>query len=87
MLPVLLVWLVGHLGYEPDAWMAQTGLAWIVLPLTYGLTGPEDNINWVYGLAKSQHRIPPLRYLALIMLALPMLVYLPTHLLLQALFG
>ena len=87
-LPVLLVWLVWRLGYAPEAWLAQTALAWIVLPLTYGLTDPEDNINWVYGpLGKPQKRVPPLVYLALLMLALALLVYLPTHLLLRAVFG
>ena len=87
-LPVLLVWLVWRLGYDPEAWVAQTALAWIVLPLTYRLTDPEDNINWVYGpLGKPQQRVPPLVYLALQMLALALLVYLPTHLLLGAVFG
>ncbi len=87
-LPVLLVWLVWRLGYHPDAWVAQTALAWIVLPLTYALSNPEDNINWVYGpLGKPQTRVPPLVYLALLMLVLALLVYLPTHLLLRAVFG
>jgi len=87
-LPVLLVWLVWRLGYAPEAWVAQTALAWIVLPLTYGLTDPEDNINWVYGpLGEPQKRVPPLVYLALLMLALALLVYLPTHLLLRTVFG
>ncbi len=87
-LPVVLVWLVWRLGYDPDAWVAQTVLAGIVLPLTYALTDPEDNINWVYGpLDKPQTRVPPLVYLALLMLVLALLVYLPTHLLLGAVFG
>ena len=87
-LPVLLVWLVWRLGYDPDAWVAQTVLAWIVLPLTYALTDPEDNINWVYGpLDKPQTRVPPLVYLALLMFVFALLVYLPTHLLLRAVFG
>ena len=87
-LPVVLVWLVWRLGYDPDAWVAQTVLAGIVLPLTYVLTEPEENINKVYGpLDKPQTRVPPLVYLGLLMLALVLLVYLPTHLLLRALFS
>ena len=87
VLPPLLVGLVWRLGYDPDAWLAQTLLAWIVLPVTYALTDPEDNINWVYGpLGEPQQRVPPLVYLALLMLALALLVYFPTHLLLQAVF-
>ncbi len=87
-LPVLLVWLVWRLGYAPEAWVAQTALAWIVLPLTYALTDPEDNINWVYGpMGEPQKRVPPLVYLALLMFVFALLVYLPTHLLLHTLFG
>lgn len=87
VLPPVLVWLVWRLGYDADAWLAQTALAWIVLPLTYALTDPADNINWVFGpLGKPQDRLPPLIYLGLLMLALTLVVYLPTHLLLRAVF-
>ena len=87
-LPPLLVWLVWRLGYDADAWLAQTALAWVVLPLTYVLTEPEANINWVYGpLGKPQQRVPPLVYLALVMLFLALVVYLPTHLFLRVVFN
>jgi hypothetical protein len=88
VLPPLLLWLVYVLGYAPRALVAQTLLAWIVLPLTYRVTRREENVNWVHGLtAKPQTRIPPRVYLALLMVAFPLLIYLPTHLVLQALFG
>jgi hypothetical protein len=49
VLPPLLLWLVLKLGYAGrPAWLAQTGLAWLVVPLTWLLTDPEDNVNWVY---------------------------------------
>lgn len=87
-LPVLLVWLVSKLGYTSNAWIFQTMLAWVVLPLTYCVTKPEDNINWVYGpKGKPQKRMPPLLYLILVMLAFPILVYLPTHLILNSIFN
>lgn len=87
-LPVLLVWLVSKLGYASNAWIFQTMLAWVVLPLTYWVTKPEDNINWVYGpKGKPQKRMPPLLYLILVMLAFPILVYLPTHLILNSIFN
>ncbi len=87
-LPVLLVWLIGRLGYDADALIAQTLVAWVVLPLSYRLTDPRDNINWVRGLfGAPQQRIHPLAYLALLMLGFPLLIYLPTHLALSALFG
>ena len=87
-LPLLLLWLVFRLGYDSNALIAQTWLSWVVLPLTYWLTNPAENINWVHGLfGEKQIRLPPLLYLALLMLVFPLLVYFPTHLLLQALFG
>lgn len=87
-LPVLLVWTVWRLGYDGDALAAQTLLAWIVLPLTYAVTHPGTNINWVRGLfGAPQRRLHPLLYLALIMLGFPLAIYLPAHLALSVLFG
>lgn len=81
-LPVLLLWLVHTLGYAPRAWIATTLLAWVVLPVTYRLTDREENVNWVYG----PKRIPERVYLAGVMLAYPILIYLPTHLVLNAVY-
>lgn len=88
VLPLLLLWLIGRLGYDPRALVAQTVLAWVVLLLTYWLTDPKENVNWVFGWgAGPQQRIPPLIYLGLLMAGFPILIHLPTHLLLQRLFG
>lgn len=87
-LPVLLLWMIHVLGYAPAAWIAQTALAWVVLPLTYCFTDPELNVNWVFRPGEMPlKRMPPLVYLALLMIGFPVLVYLPTHLLLQMLFN
>lgn len=87
-LPVLLLWMVDVLGYSPQAWLAQTLVAWVVLPLSYFFTDPEDNVNWVFGPgAEPQTRMPPLIYLGFLMAGFPVLLYLPTHWLLQWLFG
>ncbi len=87
-LPVMLLWMIHVMGYAPAAWIAQTALTWVVLPLTYFFTNPEENVNWVFGPgAKPQKRIPPLIYLGLLLIGFPLLVYLPTHLLLQMLFN
>lgn len=87
VLPVLLLWMIHVFGYDPDAWMAMTALAWVVLPLSYFCTDPEENVNWVFGPgAKPQTWIPPLVYLVLLMIGFPVLIYLPTHWLLQRLF-
>ena len=88
VLPVLLVWMVYRLGYDRRAWAVQTLLALIVLPLTYWVTAPAENINWVYGPGnKPQERVLPLAYLALLMAFFPLVVYLATHFLLLRLFG
>ena len=87
-LPVTLLWMIGHLGYDERALPAQTALAWIVLPVTYAVVRPQDeNVNWVYGLGARQSRLPPLTYLALIMAAFPLVVYVPTHFALKAWFS
>jgi hypothetical protein len=86
VLPPLLVWLVHRLGYTSWGWVAQTALAWAVLPLSYWLSDPADNVNWVFGLSgRPQTTVPPPLYLLLTMVAFPLLVYLPTHLVLDAL--
>jgi hypothetical protein len=81
-LPVLLLWLIHTLGYAPNAWIATTLVAWVVLPVTYRLTGREQNVNWVYG----PKGVPEHVYLAGVMLAYPILIYLPTHLVLSAVY-
>jgi hypothetical protein len=88
VLPVVLVWLVHRLGYDRRAWAFQTAVALVVLPATYWLTDPKDNVNWVYGPGgKPQTWISPPVYLALVMVFFPLVIYLPTHFLLSALFG
>ena len=87
-LPIVLLWMVAVLGYETRALLAQTALAWIVLPLSYWLGNPKvENLNWVFGWkAEPQTSIPPLAYLGLVMIGYPLLIYLPTHLALLQVF-
>ena len=88
-LPLLLLWMVVRLGYHPDALLWQTALAWVVLPLSYLLGDPKvENLNWVYGWTSTQQtRMPPLAYLGLMMIAFPLVIFLPTHLVLVRLLG
>jgi hypothetical protein len=79
--PPLLLWMIYRIGYDERALLAQTLLAWVLLTVSYWVTDPDENINWVRGLrGESQKRMPGWLYLALQMLALPLIVYLPTHL-------
>ena len=87
VLPPLLLWMVGRLGYSAQAWIAQTALAWVVLPLAYALTEPALNVNWVRGWGASPKARPSgPRHVALLMLLFPLVIFLPTHLLLTLLF-
>jgi len=87
-LPVGLVWLVHRLGYDRRAWALQSLLALIVLPVTYGITDPAENVNWVHGLgSKPQRWLSPWLYLALLIVSFSLVLYLPAHLFLRWLSG
>ncbi len=83
----LLVWMIYHIGYDVRALRWQTGVAWIVLPVSYFFTDPVRNINWVHGFAGIPPAwMPPVVFVLLIMLAVPVLIFWPTHWLMQRLF-
>ena len=85
VLPFLLVWLVYRLGYDRRAWIIQTLFAWLVLLFCFFFTDPEKNINWVFGPSQTpQTLVPPGVYLTAQMIVLPLGIYWPTHLALQA---
>jgi hypothetical protein len=87
-LSALLLWLVWRLGYDRRAWLMQSAVTAVVLPVCYLLTDPADNINWVFGLGeKRQTWMPPRLYLVLLVVAYSLIVYLPTHLLLRWAFA
>ena len=86
-LPIILLWMMYRLGYDDRAFVAQTVLAWIVLPITYLLTRPSENVNRVYGWGeKPQTTMPGPLYLLVVMVLFPLLIYLPSHLLFKAIF-
>lgn len=87
ILPLLLVWLLYRFRYDTRALVAQTLLAWVVLPVSYFLTKSSENINWVYRPGGGPQKwMPAPLYLVLLMLAFPLVLYLPTHFLLKKLF-
>jgi hypothetical protein len=86
-LPPALIWMVYRYGYDPRALPAQTLVAWLVLPASLALAPPEKNVNWVRGFGHPP--ASPLRprwHFAAMLLAYPLLVYLPTHWLLATAF-
>ena len=97
-LPLFLLWIIWRLGYDRRAFWAWTVLAWALMLICYFLMpappAPSDNpnlpvnINYVYGLSDSQPQtwMPPLVYLGVLMVGLPIAVFLPTHLVLRTAF-
>jgi len=87
VLPPLLLWTVHRLGYDQRAFVCQAVVALVVLSLSYLLSNPDENVNWVYGLGQNPQRILPAPlFVILLMLLFPLVVYLPTHLLFVRIF-
>jgi hypothetical protein len=86
-LPFLLIWLVWRCGYDVRALWWQTALASAILALSFLVGTPWENINLVYGPLDAWGRpiVPPPMFLLLLMSALPLLVYWPTHAVLKRL--
>jgi len=94
-LPILIVYLVAKLGYDRRALAGWTFVAWILMLTSYFLLpAPGDrlefdsqphNVNYVYGPSgdEAQTWMPPSAWLAMLLIGLPILVYLPTHLILS----
>jgi hypothetical protein len=79
-LPVLLLWLVYRLGYDRRALFAQTLLCWVLLPVTFFVSNPQQNINWVFSVGTQPGRLGPAWVnLLLVMVLMPVVIYLPTH--------
>jgi len=86
-MPPAILSMLRHRGYDRRSLRHQTAVAWLVMPVTYALTDPDKNINRVFGPgAKPQHALPPLLYLGAVMAVVPLVVYLPTHLVLARVF-
>ncbi|MGX9574693.1 hypothetical protein [Mesorhizobium sp. f-mel] len=59
----------------------------MVLVASYWFTRPDENINWVHGFGPEPQKIlPPRMYLGLYMVLLPLVAYLPVHLVWKRLF-
>ena len=83
VVPPLLLWAIWRLGYDPRGWKFQTLTAWIVIPVNY-FWRPQFDVNWARGpFFREQHVVPGIVYLLFYLIAVPLLVYWPTHLFLQ----
>lgn len=93
-LPFLLLYVVHRLNYDRRALLAWTVVAWTLMLIAYFLLpappAPLEqpnlpvNVNYVYGMSddKPQEWMPPLAWLGLMIAGLPVLFFMPTHLLL-----
>jgi hypothetical protein len=98
-LPFLLVYAVWRLGYDGRAIAAWVGLAWCLMLICYWwmpaagavLPNPKQpvNINYVHGFSDQapQKWMPPWAWLVTMMVALPALMWWPTHWVLQRFFA
>jgi hypothetical protein len=82
------LWLVRRLGYPRRAWIAQSLLAWAVLPICYFFTDLDRALNGVFGPSGEhpQTWMAPGWYLVVMMVFYPVCVYLPSHFLFIRLF-
>ncbi|MCE9603788.1 MAG: hypothetical protein K8U03_02675 [Planctomycetia bacterium] len=97
-LPLFLLYVVGRLGYDRRALRWCTLGGWLILLVSYFLLpappAPVDNpnlpvnVNYVYGMSDkaSQTAMAPSAYLALLMCLLPIVAYVPAHLILKRWF-
>ncbi|HXG51703.1 MAG TPA: membrane-associated protein [candidate division Zixibacteria bacterium] len=84
-LPFVLLGAVYRWGYDARALIAQTLLFWLVMIVCYFFTSPSKNINWAFGPGNPPRKLMPAPlYLVFLLIGVPLLVYLPTHLLLEA---
>ena len=92
-LPFLLFYLVWRTGYDRRGLPAWTLLAWALLLLCFFYLPPPNpaagltpvNINYVWGPsdAAAQTWMPPYAWLAFLIVGMPILLFLPAHLILQ----
>lgn len=97
-LPLFVLWLLARLGYDRRAFWPWTVLAWgLALVCFFLMPAPprsaEDprrpvNINCVFGFSneKPQEWMAPGLYFAGVLAVLPLGIFLPTHLVLRAVF-
>ncbi len=87
-LPLVLLWMLSSYGYA--AGIGLTGavlLGAVLLPASRLLGSPQENINWSHGLGRVQPDWPAAAYLAVLFAGFVVLVFVPTHLLLQRVFA
>ena len=88
-LPLVALYGVYRVGYDRRGIALQTLITCVLLLATWLVVDPELNINWVHAPfgAEEQEMLPPLLYLLAVMVATPLLVYLPSHFLIRGILA
>ncbi len=82
--PILLLWAVRRLGFDPRAWKLQSLICAMILPLSF-LADPELNLNWLWKpFGVEQTLLPPWAYLVACLALYPLVVFIPSQLLIGA---
>jgi hypothetical protein len=82
VVPPLLLWAVYKLGYDRRGWILQTLTIWVLVPINF-FWRPQYNVNWARGLGHEQHLVPAWLYLLAYLIVVPLVIYWPTHVVLQ----
>jgi hypothetical protein len=86
--PPLLIWAVRKLGYDRRGLLLQVATVCVLLPICWMGWDASLNLNWVYRpFGKEQKWMPPVLYLLVCIVGYTALLFLPTHLALNRLFG
>jgi hypothetical protein len=93
-LPLVLIWLVARLGYDRRGLWLWWGVAWSAMWISYlflpkppapaSNPGLPVNVNYVFGLndGAPQTWMPEVAFFALMLVTLPALIWVPTHMVL-----
>jgi len=85
--PVVIVWFIIKRGYNTRAWLLQSLITCVVLPLTYLISDPEENINFIRGFFYFQKaEIEPLWNLFISIISAILFIYLPASRIMRKIF-
>lgn len=85
--PLLLLWGIRRVGYDRRAPRLQTIVGWAALAASYAAGDSTTNLNWLwrpFGLETPG--VPPLGWLAIACVVIPLVLYWPAHLALAVAF-
>lgn len=78
--PVILLWAIWRLGYDRRGWLLQSGIAWLILPVSFLAAAPDKNLNWLWApFGVPQTLVSPPHYLIFCLFAYPLVVFWTTH--------